>query len=54
MCGIFITLFSNIFDVPNNQVMPYGFIKEFVEREKKWLKSGGKFIVPYPNLKIVN
>ena len=34
-------------------VMPYGFIKEFVKREKKWLKSGGKFLLPYPSFKIV-
>ncbi|MDC1163208.1 class I SAM-dependent methyltransferase [Candidatus Pelagibacter sp.] len=35
-------------------VMPYGFINEFIKREKKWLKSGGKFILPYPNFKILN
>ena len=35
-------------------VMPYAFIKEFIKREKKWLKGGGKFILPYPNFKIVN
>ena len=35
-------------------VMPYGFINEFIKREKKWLKSGGKFILPYPKFKIVN
>ena len=35
-------------------VMPYGFIKEFIKREKKWLKTGGKFILPYPNFKILN
>ena len=35
-------------------VMPYAFIKEFIKREKKWLKRGGKFILPYPNFKIVN
>ena len=34
-------------------VMPYGFIKEFIKREKKWLKSGGKFILPYPNFKVL-
>ena len=40
---------------PNYQVvMPYGFIKEFVVREKKWLKSGGKFILPYPKFKIIS
>ena len=35
-------------------VMPYGFINEFVKREKQWLKSGGKFILPYPNFKVLN
>ena len=34
-------------------VMPYSFIKEFVRREKKWLKGGGKFILPYPNFRII-
>ncbi len=35
-------------------VMPYAFIKEFIKREKKWTKGGGKFILPYPNFKILN
>jgi len=35
-------------------VMPYGFIKEFIAREKKWLRNGGKFILPYPNFRILN
>ena len=34
-------------------VMHYGFINEFVRREKKWLSSGGKFILPYPKFKIL-
>tara|TARA_B100000686_G_C16568099_1_gene851410 strand:+ start:58 stop:1023 length:966 start_codon:yes stop_codon:yes gene_type:complete len=34
-------------------VMPYSFIREFVKREKKWLKGGGKFILPYPNFRII-
>jgi len=34
-------------------VMPYGFISEFIKREDKWLKSGGKFLLPYPNFKIL-
>ena len=34
-------------------VTPWGFIKEFVKREHKWLKTGGKFILPFPNFKIV-
>ena len=35
-------------------VMPYAFIKEFIKREKNWIKGGGKFILPYPNFKILN
>ena len=35
-------------------VMPYAFIKEFIKREKNWIKGGGKFILPYPNFKIIN
>tara|TARA_Y100000590_G_scaffold465207_1_gene636828 strand:- start:631 stop:1593 length:963 start_codon:yes stop_codon:yes gene_type:complete len=34
-------------------VTPWGFIKEFVKRESKWLKRGGKFIVPFPKFKLV-
>ena len=34
-------------------VMPYGFIDEFKVREKSWLKKGGKFIIPYPKIKIL-
>ena len=34
-------------------VMPYSFINEFVLREKKWLKNGGKFILPYPKFRLV-
>jgi hypothetical protein len=33
--------------------MPYGFINEFLIREKSWLKNGGKFLLPYPKLKII-
>lgn len=32
-------------------VTPWGFIKEFVKREKKWLKRGGKFIIPFPKFR---
>ena len=35
-------------------VMPYGFINEFIKREQAWLKKGGKFILPYPNFKVLN
>tara|TARA_B110000285_G_C15027437_1_gene564924 strand:- start:12 stop:1232 length:1221 start_codon:yes stop_codon:yes gene_type:complete len=34
-------------------VTPWGFIKEFIVREKKWLKKGGKFILPFPKMKII-
>tara|TARA_B100000427_G_scaffold43157_1_gene31639 strand:- start:764 stop:1348 length:585 start_codon:yes stop_codon:yes gene_type:complete len=34
-------------------VTPWGFIKEFVKREKKWLKKGGTFIVPFPKLRLI-
>ena len=35
-------------------VMPYGFISEFIKREKKWLKGGGKFMLPYPKFKVIS
>jgi len=35
-------------------VTPWGFIDEFRKRESKWLKSGGKFIVPFPKLRIIS
>ncbi len=35
-------------------VLPYGFINEFVIREKKWIKQGGKFLIPYPHFKVIN
>ena len=28
-------------------------IKEFQKREAKWLKSGGKFLLPYPSFRVV-
>jgi len=34
-------------------VTPWGFIKEFVKREKQWLKKGGSFILPFPKFKII-
>jgi len=33
-------------------ITPWGFVKEFVIREKKWLKRGGKFIIPFPKFKL--
>lgn len=36
-------------------VLPYAFIDEFVEREKdqEWRKTGGKFILPLPEFRLV-
>lgn len=34
-------------------VLPWHFIKEFVNRESDFLNSGGKFIVPCPEFKII-
>ena len=34
-------------------VTPWGFIKEFNKREKKWLKNGGSFILPFPKFKLI-
>ncbi len=34
-------------------VLPFGFIDEFVRREKDWLINGGKFVVPLPELRII-
>lgn len=34
-------------------VTPWGFIKEFVKRESVWLKKGGKFILPFPNFRLI-
>ena len=34
-------------------VLPWHFINEFVEREKDYLKGGGKFIVPCPKFEII-
>ena len=35
-------------------VTPWGFIKEFLKREKKWTKKGGKFILPFPLFKLIS
>jgi NDP-4-keto-2,6-dideoxyhexose 3-C-methyltransferase len=35
-------------------VTPWGFINEFKKRESNWLNRGGKFILPFPKLKIIN
>lgn len=34
-------------------VLPWQFIHEFIIREKEFLKKGGKFIVPLPEVKII-
>jgi len=34
-------------------ITPWAFVKEFKKREVKWRKMGGKFIVPFPKMKIV-
>ncbi|MFH1545315.1 MAG: methyltransferase domain-containing protein [archaeon] len=34
-------------------ILPWHFLKEFKEREKEFLESGGKFIVPLPKFKII-
>lgn len=34
-------------------VMPYAFLKEFLEKEKEWQSKGGKFIVPIPEFKVL-
>ncbi len=34
-------------------VTPWGFVKEFIKRESKWLKKGGSFIIPFPKFKLV-
>ena len=35
-------------------VLPWHFINEFIEREKKFLLNGGKFIVPCPKFQVIS
>ena len=35
-------------------VLPWHFLKEFMERERDFLTSGGKFIVPLPQFRIIS
>ena len=35
-------------------VLPWHFLKEFIKREENYLKSGGKFIVPLPDFRIIS
>ena len=34
-------------------ILPWGFVKEFINREKKWLNRGGTFLVPFPNFRVI-
>tara|TARA_B100001248_G_C27201847_1_gene371666 strand:- start:119 stop:697 length:579 start_codon:yes stop_codon:yes gene_type:complete len=34
-------------------VLPWSFLDNFIERENEWRKKGGKFIVPFPELRIL-
>lgn len=34
-------------------MLPWAFIKEFIEREREFLQSGGKFIVPLPEFRVI-
>ena len=34
-------------------LLPYAFLNEFLEREKDWMKKGGKFIIPLPEFRII-
>jgi len=35
-------------------ILPWYFLDEFLKREEKFLKDGGKFIVPLPKLEIID
>lgn len=35
-------------------ILPWHFMSEFLQREKRYLKSGGKFIVPLPKFRIIS
>ena len=35
-------------------VLPYFFLEEFVQRESEYLASGGKFIVPLPEFRVIS
>jgi len=34
-------------------VLPWGYIKAFIKKEKGWLKKGGKFIICIPQFKVI-
>ena len=35
-------------------VLPWHFLDEFVEREQEFLQSGGQFIVPLPEVRVIS
>ena len=35
-------------------ILPWHFLDGFIKREREYLKNGGKFIVPMPNVKIIS
>jgi hypothetical protein len=38
----------------NFLILPYHFLDEFQEQEKRWLKKGGRFLVPLPKFRVVS
>jgi hypothetical protein len=34
-------------------VLAWNFVDEFVRKESKWLASGGRFIVPIPEVRVI-
>ena len=34
-------------------ILPWAFLDEFISREKKWRDQGGRFIVPFPDFRII-
>jgi NDP-4-keto-2,6-dideoxyhexose 3-C-methyltransferase len=34
-------------------VLPWSFFDEFYEKENEWLKGGGKFILPFPEFRVI-
>ena len=46
-------LLAWLFDPNETHKLGDFFVKEFIKRERKWLKKGGSFIVPFPKLKLI-
>lgn len=42
------------FDADYYLVLPWGFMDEFLKRERRFLHEGGKFIVPFPTPRIID